>query len=293
MKTGSCNQEQDGCICVTAPPHLACQMGALLTLSVLRTVPNHGWAAGTSLTPCAQLGMRATLLGSSWIHYYTELKWYCMHMPVGAYGPTNSYFWPLNSTCPLWCLVILLVITSVTAFVSATQVSLLPVGLEIRVSSGRDNSVFSSNHTVTGGKTSSFDNAVFLHTGLATELCTWRHLGWNQAKERLSSLQHLSWCLFSDRASWIRLCTMYALYLVLKFFYSGGPELVLTTLKTYVVPTGVYSGSGMSKDFLLQFCVEQATACICTLCQPGNMSTTIQITEISFSFEGEVWSPFN
>jgi len=142
----------------------------------------------------------------------------------------------------------------------------------VRVRSERGHSVFSSDRTATGGKVSSFDDAVFLHTGLATEISAWRQLGSNQAEEYLSWLQHLSWCLFSDHASWIRLRTMYALYLVLSFFHSSGPELVLTTVKPCVVHTGVYLGIGMSEAFLLQFYMEQATVYICTLWQSGNMA---------------------
>lgn len=77
------------------------------------------------------------------------------------------------------------------------------------------------------------------------------------------------------------------------FFHSSGSELVLTTLKPDVVHTGGDSGTGMSKAFLLEFCMEQATIYTCTLWQSGNISTTIQVIGMSFSSEGEVWSPSN
>lgn len=59
---------------------------------------------------------------------------------------------------------------AVTVFVSITQVSLPPEGSESGSAQKGAAQVFSSDHTVIRGKASSFDDAVFLHTGLASEL---------------------------------------------------------------------------------------------------------------------------
>lgn len=83
---------------------------------------------------------------------------------------------------------------------------------------------------------------------------------------------------------------MDALYLlVIIFFHSGDSELALTTLQTYVLHIEGYSGPEMSKAFLLQICVNRQPFYICAFWQSSNTSaTTMQVIEISFSFEGEV-----